>query len=68
MLVLSLRFALTIWLGDIISLSILGKTIVLLNSYQAVSDLLDKRAVYAGRPQLQMLKLYVCFSRLCLSD
>ncbi|KAF8600643.1 cytochrome P450 [Ceratobasidium sp. AG-I] len=43
--------------SDIISLRVLGKTIVVLNSHRAVSDLLDKRAVYADRPQIQMINL-----------
>lgn len=30
----------------------------MLNSHRAVSDLLDKRAVYADRPQIQMMHLY----------
>lgn len=37
------------------SLSALGKTIVIPNSNRAVSDLLDKRAIYADRPQVPML-------------
>ncbi|KAF8600648.1 cytochrome P450 [Ceratobasidium sp. AG-I] len=39
--------------------NVLGKTIVVLNSHRAVSDLLDKRAVYADRPQIQMINLSV---------
>lgn len=41
-------------LGDIISLSALGKTIAILNSNRAVSDLLEDRSIYADRPQAPM--------------
>ncbi|CAE6501688.1 unnamed protein product [Rhizoctonia solani] len=43
--------------SDIISLSALGKTVVVLNSHRAVTDLLDKRANYADRPQIPMIDL-----------
>ncbi|CAE6430735.1 unnamed protein product [Rhizoctonia solani] len=43
--------------SDVISLSAFGKTIVVLNSHRAVTDLLDKRAKYADRPQIPMINL-----------
>ncbi|KAB5590722.1 O-methylsterigmatocystin oxidoreductase [Ceratobasidium theobromae] len=41
--------------SDITSFSILGKTIIVLNSHRAVSDLLEKRANYADRPWIPMI-------------
>ncbi|CAE6460750.1 unnamed protein product [Rhizoctonia solani] len=46
--------------SDIISLSALGKTVVVLNSHRAVADLLDSRAKYADRPQIPMINLSYC--------
>ncbi|EUC58603.1 cytochrome P450 family protein [Rhizoctonia solani AG-3 Rhs1AP] len=43
--------------SDIISLSALGKTVIVLNSHRAVTDLLDSRAKYADRPQIPMINL-----------
>ncbi|CAE6440227.1 unnamed protein product [Rhizoctonia solani] len=43
--------------SDIISLSALGKTVVVLNSQRAVTDLLDRRANYADRPTIPMINL-----------
>ncbi len=42
-------------LGDISSVTVLGQTIVILNSAQAAVDVLDKKsAIYSDRPVLQM--------------
>ncbi|QRV94505.1 cytochrome P450 family protein [Ceratobasidium sp. AG-Ba] len=41
--------------SDIISLSALGKTIIVLNSHRSVMDLLEKRAIYADRPVIPMI-------------
>ena len=44
---------LTVCLGEIIYLDILGKELVLLNSEKVANDLLDKRSsIYSDRPQL----------------
>ncbi|KAH7338656.1 cytochrome P450 [Rhizoctonia solani] len=43
--------------SEIVSLSALGKTVIVLNSHRAVTDLLDKRANYAYRPQIPMVDL-----------
>ncbi|CAE7214750.1 unnamed protein product [Rhizoctonia solani] len=43
--------------SDIISLSALGKTVIVLNSHRAVTDLIDRRAKYADRPQIPMINL-----------
>lgn len=41
--------------GDIISLSIFGRSIIVLNSAEAAFDLLHKRSlIYSGRPYLHM--------------
>ena len=41
--------------GDILSITTLGQTVVILNSYQAAIDMLDKKSsVYSDRPVLQM--------------
>ncbi|KAG8750031.1 hypothetical protein FRC11_010831, partial [Ceratobasidium sp. 423] len=43
--------------SDIISFSVPGKTVVVLNSQRAVADLLDRRANYADRPAIPMITL-----------
>ena len=41
--------------GDICSVTVLGQTLVILNSAKAASDMLDKKsAIYSDRPVLQM--------------
>ncbi|KAF4601249.1 hypothetical protein EYR38_005901 [Pleurotus pulmonarius] len=41
--------------GDICSISILGQTIIILNSPEAATDMLDKKSsIYSDRPVLQM--------------
>lgn len=41
--------------GDICSVTVLGQTIILLNSAQIACDMLDKKgAIYSDRPVLQM--------------
>ncbi|CAE6417965.1 unnamed protein product, partial [Rhizoctonia solani] len=47
--------------GDIISLTVLGQTIVILNSVNIATDLLDRRSInYSDRPYLRV----ICDSRL----
>ncbi|KAG9123143.1 hypothetical protein FRC07_000181 [Ceratobasidium sp. 392] len=41
--------------SDVISFNGLGKTIVVLNSYRAITDLVEKRSVYADRPRVPMV-------------
>ena len=51
-----------IWLetGDVVYLQVLGQEIVLLGSYQAACDILEKRSgIYSNRPESVMVKLYV---------
>ena len=50
-----------IHVGDLVFFKILGKPILFLNSYQAMSDLLDKRSgVYGHKPNSVMINdLYV---------
>ncbi|RDB17531.1 hypothetical protein Hypma_001246 [Hypsizygus marmoreus] len=44
--------------GDVIYLSLLGRSVVVLNSVQAATDLLDKRsAIYSDRPRLMVFEL-----------
>ena len=44
--------------GDIISLHIFGKVIVVLNTTKATKDLLDKRGdIYSDRPALQIFEM-----------
>ena len=41
--------------GDVIFLSVLGKSVVFLNSYKAVTDLMDKQSnACSSRPHSQM--------------
>ena len=42
--------------GDIVGLNVLGKPLVVLNSREAISDLLEKRgSIYSDRPELPLL-------------
>ncbi|KAG9096235.1 hypothetical protein FS749_008866 [Ceratobasidium sp. UAMH 11750] len=41
--------------SDVISLKAMGKTIVALNSYRSITDLVEKRAIYADRPPAPMV-------------
>ncbi|KAG8736740.1 hypothetical protein FRC10_008982 [Ceratobasidium sp. 414] len=41
--------------SDVISLSAMGKTIIVLNSYRSITDLVEKRAIYADRPRAPMV-------------
>ncbi|KAI0056401.1 cytochrome P450 [Artomyces pyxidatus] len=44
--------------GDVISLTVFGKVIIVLNSYKSARDLLDKRsAIYSERPPLPFYDL-----------
>ena len=46
-------------LGDVLHLSVLGKSIVVLNTEEAAFELLDKRsAIYSDRPRFPMQDLY----------
>ena len=45
-------------LGDIIYLNLLGQSVIVLNTAQATSDLLDKRsAIYSDRPKSTVVSL-----------
>ena len=59
-----------IHVGDLVFFKILGKPILFLNSYQAMSDLLDKRSgVYGHKPNSVMINdLYVSYRRFCYTD
>jgi hypothetical protein len=47
--------------GDVLSFRVFGKTIVVLNSFKANKDLLEKRAdIYADRPEIPIFDMYVC--------
>jgi hypothetical protein len=47
--------------GDVIYVQALGRPIVILNSYKAAHDLLDKKVSYADRPKFHMVgELWVC--------
>src|ERR1700761_7663889 len=49
--------AILIYLGDIIYLNILGQPIVVLNSKEAIADLLDTRgSIYSDRPTLAVVR------------
>lgn len=52
-------------LGDVIHIHFLGRSIIVLNSVQAATDLLDKRSAnYSDRPAFPLLSLYVFVSYL----
>lgn len=55
-LIVKLLFpALTLALGDVIHLKVLGRSIIVLNSVQAATDLLEKRsAQYSDRPSMNV--------------
>jgi hypothetical protein len=49
--------------GDVLSFHVFGKVIVVLNSFKANKDLLEKRGeIYSDRPVIQMLEMYVFLS------
>ena len=53
---------LTIYSGDVIYVSIIGKPIIVLNSAEAARDLFDKRAAnYSDRPR------FILHGELCVS-
>ena len=58
-------------IGDVVHISAMGTSIVVLNSVKAVTDLLESRgAQYADRPKLMMageLYDFVCTAKLCYS-
>ena len=44
--------------GDIISLHVFGKVIIILNTTKAAKDLLDKRGdIYSDRPVIQIYEM-----------
>lgn len=45
--------------GDVVYTETLGQPMVILNSYQAANELLDKRPIYSDRPNLTVVELYV---------
>jgi hypothetical protein len=54
--------------GDILHVEVLGRHIIVCNSYKTANELLDKQAIFSGRPVLWMAgKLYVNdpFRRFC---
>ena len=49
--------------GDVLSLHVFGKVIVVLNSLKANKDLLEKRGdVYSDRPEIPIIQMYVFLS------
>ncbi|KZT40805.1 cytochrome P450, partial [Sistotremastrum suecicum HHB10207 ss-3] len=54
--------------GDIIRLSVFGKTIIVLSSYETASELLDGRgAIYSDRPSLPLLNEYAGWNTFLLT-
>jgi quercetin dioxygenase-like cupin family protein len=50
--------------GDIVHIRVHTQHIIILNSYEAVIDLFDKRgSIYSHRSQRAMAAMYVLFSR-----
>ena len=46
--------------GDVVHLSVFGHSIVLLNTPEAINDLLESRfRIYSDRPELPLMDLYV---------
>ena len=46
--------------GDVISFHVFGKVIVVLNSYKANKDLLERRGeIYSDRPVFPIFEMYV---------
>jgi hypothetical protein len=44
--------------GDVMRLEVLGRTMIILDSYQAATDLLEKRgAIYSDRPKFTVYEL-----------
>jgi hypothetical protein len=41
--------------GDMIHLNVFGQHFLILNTWEAVNDLLNKRSAYSGRPQFTMI-------------
>jgi hypothetical protein len=49
--------------GDVLSLHVFGKVIVVLSSYRANKDLLERRGnIYSDRPVIPILEMYVSSS------
>lgn len=56
-------------LGDVIHFRIFGQHTILLNSIEAVDDLLEKKSnIYSSRPHVEMIDLYVFCSGYYLSE
>lgn len=46
--------------GDVMYLDVLGRKLLILDSLQAINDLLDKRsAIYSDRPEMAVFNLFV---------
>ena len=58
---LDMRLLIFVVTGDVNYVTVVGKPIIVLNSYQAAKDLLEKRSgMYSGRPRMVMqCELYV---------
>jgi hypothetical protein len=55
--------------GDVLSLHVFGKVIVVLNSYKANKDLLERRGnIYSDRPVIPILEMYVFSGRGFMHD
>jgi hypothetical protein len=49
--------------GDVLSFHVFGKVIVILNSFKANKDLLEKRSdIYSDRPVIPIVDMYVLSS------
>lgn len=55
--------------GDVLSFHVFGKVIVVLNSFKACKDLLEKRGdIYSDRPVVPIVEMYVLLSRAFMDD
>ncbi|KDQ16087.1 hypothetical protein BOTBODRAFT_173362 [Botryobasidium botryosum FD-172 SS1] len=54
--------------GDIFHLEALGNHVIILNSYEAMHDLLDLRQIYADRQPLQMVDILMGWGRVTSSS
>jgi hypothetical protein len=52
----------SLFVGDVVYVNVFGRPLIILNSYKASVDLMEKRsAIYSGRPVLTMASLYVYY-------
>lgn len=51
--------------GDLTFMSALGKTVLVLNTYEAANDLLGKRMAYMDRPQFVMAGELMGLNQVC---